>query len=73
MPPKPVPFREVRRKLIAAGFAQVGQKGSHIKFAKTTDAGTRTIIVPKHREVAGGTLKSALRQGGIDPDDFDAL
>jgi len=28
-----LPFREVRRKLEAAGFVEVGQTGSHIKFA----------------------------------------
>jgi len=45
---KPLLFREVRRKLEAAGFIAVGQTGSHIKFAKTTPAGTLTAIVPKH-------------------------
>jgi predicted RNA binding protein YcfA (HicA-like mRNA interferase family) len=37
---KPLLFREVKRKLEAAGFAQVAQTGSHIKFAKTMPAGT---------------------------------
>ena len=39
---KPLPFREVKRRLEAAGFAEAGQTGSHVKFAKTTAAGTRT-------------------------------
>jgi predicted RNA binding protein YcfA (HicA-like mRNA interferase family) len=70
---KPLPFREVRRRLEAAGFVEVGQTGSHIKFAKTTGPATRTATVPKHREVAAGTLRSILRQAGIAAEDFETL
>ena len=70
---KPLPFRDVKRKLEAAGFAQVGQTGSHVKFAKDTAEGTRTATVPKHREVAAGTLRSILRQAGISQEEFDDL
>ena len=70
---KPLPYREVKRRLEAAGFNEVGQTGSHVKFAKTTDAGTRTATVPKHHQVAAGTIRSILRQTGLSADDFDAL
>ena len=70
---KPLPFREVKRKLEAAGFTEVGQTGSHIKFARTTSAGTRTATVPKHREVAAGTLRSILRQAGLSAEEFATL
>jgi predicted RNA binding protein YcfA (HicA-like mRNA interferase family) len=70
---KPLPFREVKRKLEAAGFVEVAQTGSHIKFAKTTKAGIRTAIVSKHREVAAGTIRSILRQAGMRSEEFDAL
>jgi predicted RNA binding protein YcfA (HicA-like mRNA interferase family) len=70
---KPLPFREVKRKMETAGFVEVGQTGSHIKFARTTTAGTRTATVPKHREVAAGTLRSILRQMGISAEDFEKL
>ncbi len=70
---KPLSFREVRRKLEKAGFAQIGQTGSHIKFAKVTDEGTRTATVPRHREVAGGTLRSILRQAGLSEEIFRKL
>jgi len=73
MPLKPLPFREVRRKLIAAGFVEVSQKGSHVKFFKTTTEGTRTTIVPKHREIAIGTLHSILNQAGLSPEEFEQL
>ena len=68
-----VPYREVRRKLVAAGFAEVGQTGSHVKFAKTTSQGVLTTTVPKHREVAPGTLRSILRQAQLSEAEFNRL
>lgn len=70
---KPLPFREVKRRLEKAGFVQVGQTGSHLKFAKITDGGTRTAIVPRHREIVGGTLRSILRQTGLSQTVFENL
>jgi predicted RNA binding protein YcfA (HicA-like mRNA interferase family) len=52
---------------------EVDQSGSHVKFAKRTSSGTRTAIVPKHREIALGTLRSILRQAGLSQDEFDEL
>ena len=73
MPLRALPFREVKRKLEAAGFSEVSQKGSHVKFAKKTSQGTYTAVVPRHREVPVGTLRSVLRQAGLDPDEFERL
>lgn len=71
MPPlRQITYREVRRRLLAAGFAEVSQKGSHVKFAKQTPKGLRTAIVPKHSEISIGTLHSILNQAGITPQDF---
>lgn len=70
---KPLPFREVKRKLEAAGFTEVSQSGSHIKFARTSTEGTRTAVVPKHREIAAGTLRSILRQAGMSESEFASL
>ena len=70
---KPLPYREVKRKPEAAGFTVVNQTGSHIKFALTTDEGTHTAVVPKHREIAAGTLRSILRQAGLSESEFAAL
>ncbi len=70
---KPLPFREVRRKLLKAGFVEVGQTGSHIKFAKVVDEGTWTATVPHHREIASGTLRSILRQAGLSEEAFHKL
>jgi len=73
VPPRPLPYREVKRKLDAAGFVEVSQKGSHVKFAKETDEGMRTATVPYHREVTTGTIRSILRQVGLSWEEFEAL
>ncbi len=73
MLPKVLPFMDVKRKLEKAGFAEYTQKGSHIKFVKQVNEGTRTAIVPHHKEISIGTLKSIMRQAGINEDEFENL
>lgn len=73
MPLRPLPYREVRRKLMAAGFEERQGRGSHVKFVKFTREGVLTAIVPHHREVTTGTLRSILRQAGLTPEEFEAL
>lgn len=71
---KPASYREVRRKLCAAGFTEISQKGSHVKFFKATSEGTRIAIVPRHSDdVPLGTLRSILNQAGLTPDEFAKL
>ncbi len=70
---KPLPYRVVKRKLEALGFAEVSQNGSHVKFAKITGEGTRTTTVPKHKEIAAGTLRSILRQAGLSESEFEKM
>jgi len=59
--------------LNSAGFSEVGQRGSHVKFAKSTDGGTYTTVVRRYREVATGTLRSILRQAALTADEWDSL
>ena len=73
MPLNPLPYRTIRRKLLSAGFHEVSQEGSHVKFAKQTHEGLRTAVVPRHHEVSTGTLRSILRQAGIGIEDWDDL
>lgn len=73
MPLRPLPYREVKRKLEAAGFIEFSQKGSHVKFVRSTDQGVLTAMVPHHREVAVGTLRSILRQAALTPEEFETL
>lgn len=69
----PLPFREIKNRLEAAGFAEVGQKGSHVKFVRRSESIVDTVIVPKKRQVPVGTLRSILNQAHIDPEDWEAL
>ena len=72
-PLSPFPYREVRRKLESAGFVLYSQKGSHVKFIRKDGDSIRTVIVPAHKEIAVGTLRSILRQAGIAPEDFSEV
>jgi predicted RNA binding protein YcfA (HicA-like mRNA interferase family) len=69
-----LPFREVRRRLQAAGFVEISQRGSHVKFFKAASEGTRVAIVPRHSfDIPQGTLRSILNQAGLTPDEFEQL
>jgi predicted RNA binding protein YcfA (HicA-like mRNA interferase family) len=70
---KPLPYREVKRKLEQAGFVEVSQKGSHVKFVREFEDDVWTVIVPCHREVSPGTIRSILRQSGLSMDAFEDL
>jgi predicted RNA binding protein YcfA (HicA-like mRNA interferase family) len=69
----PQPFREVKRRLEAAGFVEASQKGSHVKFVRRSGEVVDTAIVPRKSEVAVGTLRSILSQAHISPEEWDEL
>jgi predicted RNA binding protein YcfA (HicA-like mRNA interferase family) len=48
------------------GFSVVRQRGSHVVLRKA-DKG---CVIPVHKELAVGTLRSAIRQAGLTPDEF---
>lgn len=47
------------------GFVKTRQSGSHIVMRKETNEGGRVVIVPNHREIRRGTLKSIVEQSGL--------
>ena len=56
------------------GFFVDRQRGSHVVLKKITADGERGCVIPMHREVAPGTLRSALKLAGVSPEEFsDAL
>jgi predicted RNA binding protein YcfA (HicA-like mRNA interferase family) len=63
--------REVCRILQQHGFAEVRRRGSHIVMQRRTDAGSVTVPVPDHRELAIGTLQSIIRQSGVPRTEFE--
>lgn len=73
MPLRPLSYVEVERRLLAAGFSKRSQKGSHVKFVRELPGEVRTVIVPNHREIAIGTLRSILRQANLTVEAFDDL
>ena len=48
------------------GFAVVRQRGSHVVLRKMN----KGCVIPVHKELAVGTLRSAIKQAGVTPDDF---
>lgn len=56
---------EVCEILREHGFEQIRQRGSHIVMQKSTAETTYTAIVPNHREIGIGTLKSIIKQSGL--------
>lgn len=70
---RPLGFREIEKRLESAGFIEVGQKGSHVKFARVSPGRTDTAIVPRKPEVPVGTLRSILNQAHINVEDWDRL
>ena len=58
--------REIISALAKRGFEFKAQRGSHAKYSD----GQRVVVIPMHREVARGTLKSILTQAEIELSDF---
>ena len=66
-PPLPVVSgARVIKALASLGFAEISQRGSHVKLRRAES----TVIVPMHKELAAGTLRSIIRQAGLSVDDF---
>jgi predicted RNA binding protein YcfA (HicA-like mRNA interferase family) len=56
--------RTVIQKLVADGWAEVRQSGSHKQFKHPTKPGLVTVPSPK-KDIPKGTLRSIARQAGI--------
>ncbi|MDY6974005.1 MAG: type II toxin-antitoxin system HicA family toxin [Thermodesulfobacteriota bacterium] len=48
------------------GFYEARQKGSHVVMRREH----KGCVIPKHKELAIGTLRSAIKQAGISVEDF---
>jgi predicted RNA binding protein YcfA (HicA-like mRNA interferase family) len=62
----PISGQEAIRVLERMGFRQVRQRGSHVVLRR----GDKGCVIPLHKELATGTLRGALRQAGVNPEDF---
>lgn len=64
--------REVVAILAANGFVEVRRRGSHIVMQMRVDDSTVTAVVPDHKEVRMGTLRSIIRQSRLPRGLFEA-
>jgi predicted RNA binding protein YcfA (HicA-like mRNA interferase family) len=58
---------EVLRALERLGFVEVHRRGSHVKMRHPDG---RPIVFPFHQQIDRFTLKGALRDAGVDLQDF---
>lgn len=65
-----LPARKIIKALSKIGFQQVSQKGSHIKLKRKEHDRTWVVIVPNFNEIPVGTLRSIIRQSGLDVEKF---
>ena len=63
-----LPPNKVIKIMKKLGFEKCSQKGSHVKFVNYNTG--YVFIIPIHKEVARGTLKSILEQANIELDVF---
>lgn len=62
---------KVCKILSKCGFKPHRQKGSHIILKnKSRPNGTKTVVVPNHKEIEKGTLGEILRQADLTHDEF---
>ncbi|MGD9971465.1 MAG: type II toxin-antitoxin system HicA family toxin [Desulfatirhabdiaceae bacterium] len=59
--------KEVYAALERLGFTEIHRKGSHVKMLHSDG---RKIVFPYHTEIDRFTLKGALRDADIDPNEF---
>ena len=73
MPKVPlVSGEEAVRALQRLGFHIDRQKGSHVILKKRVVQGQLGCVIPMHREIAAGTLRSALKMAGVEIEEFTA-
>ncbi|MDD5249992.1 MAG: type II toxin-antitoxin system HicA family toxin [Rhodocyclaceae bacterium] len=67
----PFSAREVLRRLLKAGFAEVRQSGSH-KILRHPD-GRMTYVAMHPGDIPTGTFRTILKQAGVSREEFDNL
>lgn len=63
---------EVVKALSKIGYEIDHQTGSHI-ILRHREAPQRRLTVPKHKEIAKGTLRAIVRQAGLTVEEFVKL
>ncbi len=63
-----LPPNQIINALSKVGFEKISQKGSHAKYKNLKTQ--KIYIIPMHKEIAKGTLKSILEQADIELETF---
>ena len=63
-------YRKVIKALNSIDFQITRQSGSHIILVKYVNNKKLTVVVPKHPEIAKGTLLSIISQSGFTKEEF---
>lgn len=58
--------QKIIKGLLRVDFYIVSTKGSHVKLRGIRFGKLQTVIVPKHKEVAFGTMQSILKQAAME-------
>ena len=61
---------DVVKILIKLGYSNIRTSGDHAILKKENREGKSVIPVPLHRELAIGTLKSIIKQAGLEREEF---
>ncbi len=63
-----LPPNKIITALTKIGFEKISQKGSHAKYKNQETQ--KVFIIPLHKEIAKGTLKSILEQADVELETF---
>jgi predicted RNA binding protein YcfA (HicA-like mRNA interferase family) len=66
----PISGKRAIRILEKNGFTISRQNGSHVVLTKQTASGKRITVVPMHKELKPGTLRSVAKLAGMNIIDF---
>jgi predicted RNA binding protein YcfA (HicA-like mRNA interferase family) len=66
----PISGKEAIKILQKQGFAVVRQRGSHVVLTNIRDGEKWTTVVPQHKELRKGTIRSIAKLAGLDKNIF---
>jgi predicted RNA binding protein YcfA (HicA-like mRNA interferase family) len=66
----PISGKEAIKILQKNGFVVVRQRGSHVVLTMQKLGTKYTTVVPNHKELKRGTIRSISKLAGLDPKDF---
>lgn len=66
----PISGKQAIKILQSKGFVITRQRGSHVVLVNQSRDDKRTTVVPMHKELKKGTIRSIAKLAGLDAKDF---